>query len=430
MGLFRAVRRKAAPAAGLTLAFVLAIASAAHAAEVVAAEVEGDVNAVTVEQGGTSAFTISVTATGTIRCSATQANPATARFWTAFSVNDAGFTAQDELSDPLPFWANGFCRVTWPGALSPQTVAGRVTASAHAPLGTYMIRLRAVTSTPPGSGEQLLDQSNPFLRITVVEGSDNVPPVVDCSGPNGTQGANGWYTSAVTHACTAHDDGSGLADAGDAAFTLGTAGEGAQSTAARTVADARGNATDAGPFGPYDVDLNDPTVSIASPGNGAAYLLGSSQAASFGCDDSASGVASCEGGTIDTSTVGWHSFTVDATDNAGRAHSVTHTYQVVYDFAGLGFPGTGSPKAGSTLPLSFGLGGVDDLGAVDALSVTPCGGGSASMETPGSSGLRYDREHGVFRVNWKTDKAWAGGCATLAVGLDDGTSHPLTVWFR
>lgn len=83
-------------------------------------------------------------------------------------------------------------------------------------------------------------------------------------------------------------------------------------------------------------DTSAPTITVNLPIDGGQYTIGDAVFASYLCDDGAgSGVATCEGtagnGTaIDTSTVGIHTFVVDATDVAGNtAASTSVTYEIV-----------------------------------------------------------------------------------------------------
>jgi hypothetical protein len=84
------------------------------------------------------------------------------------------------------------------------------------------------------------------------------------------------------------------------------------------------------------VDKTSPTVRISTPADGATFTTGQKVAADFGCTDegSGSGIASGagpagSGAPIDTSSPGVKTFTVDATDAAGNAATLTHTYKVV-----------------------------------------------------------------------------------------------------
>lgn len=85
----------------------------------------------------------------------------------------------------------------------------------------------------------------------------------------------------------------------------------------------------------YTVDDTDPTITLATPPDGATYILNESVAASYSCADTGgSGIATCQGpvasgSPIDTSTVGNHTFTVTAVDNVGNQAVTTHNYEVV-----------------------------------------------------------------------------------------------------
>jgi Ca2+-binding RTX toxin-like protein len=81
-------------------------------------------------------------------------------------------------------------------------------------------------------------------------------------------------------------------------------------------------------------DTTDPTVSIATPQNGASFTQGQTVIADYSCTDGQSGIASCvgpvpDGDPIDTSTVGGpFEFSVTATDVAGNTSTVSHFYAV------------------------------------------------------------------------------------------------------
>ena len=47
-----------------------------------------------------------------------------------------------------------------------------------------------------------------------------------------------------------------------------------------------------------------------------------------------------------------------------------------------------------------------------------------------SEPLRYDRASDTYTFGWKTDKAWAGTCRVLVLGLRDGTVQTVAVQFR
>ena len=79
-----------------------------------------------------------------------------------------------------------------------------------------------------------------------------------------------------------------------------------------------------------------PEVTIDTPADGAVYARGEHVTADYSCADepNGSGLESCvgdvpDGGALDTSTLGEHTFTVEATDRAGNTGSKTVNYTVV-----------------------------------------------------------------------------------------------------
>ena len=50
--------------------------------------------------------------------------------------------------------------------------------------------------------------------------------------------------------------------------------------------------------------------------------------------------------------------------------------------------------------------------------------------TAGASGLKYDAATDQYTYVWKTDKAWAGKCATFSLQLSDGTTHTALFSFK
>ena len=191
-------------------------------------------------------------------------------------------------------------------------------------------------------------------------------------------------------------------------------------------------------------DTIPPTATITSPADGATYTKGQTITASFVCADEAggSGLASCvgtvaDGAVINTTTVGSQTFTVTATDNAGNSLAVTHTYNVVYDFAGFFQPVESMPtlnvmNAGGSVPVKFSLGGNQGssifgpgypVSSPVACDASEPGVVVEETVTAGNSSLGYDTATGQYTYVWKTDRSWKGTCRMLVVRFTDNTQH-------
>jgi hypothetical protein len=112
-----------------------------------------------------------------------------------------------------------------------------------------------------------------------------------------------------------------------------------------------------------------------------------------------------------------------------------------YDFTGFFQPVDNNPavnkaKAGSAIPVKFSLGGDQGLDIFAAgypvTKSATCDLSSSDLieetVTAGGSSLTYDPVTAQYTYVWKTNKAWAGTCRQLVVGLNDGTTH--TAWFN
>lgn len=182
------------------------------------------------------------------------------------------------------------------------------------------------------------------------------------------------------------------------------------------------------------VDRMPPSVTIASPADQAVYKQDQVVTADYVCADrpGGSGVSSCSGsvasgGTIDTSTIGEHTFTVTAETAAHITTTASRTYTVTYDFSGFAPPVAALPtanpwKAGEGVPLKFSLHGnrgSDILAPVSPAWAT-C---DAPITTSAASGsLSYNASLDRYTFLAATDRSWAG-CRDLSVTLRDGTSR-------
>lgn len=312
-----------------------------------------------------------------------------------------------------------------------------------------------MTSVPDGTEDnnastgthEVCDDAGNCVTAGPISGNmvdKKAPQLSGCDSPDGL-----WHASNVTLYCTYTDGGSGPAsqqvdlstniddgveDANAAASANGAQACDAVNNCAATPLDIAGNM----------IDRKDPVITLTTPPDGATYLLNQAVAADYSCADGGSGVATCagtvaDGSNIDT-TIGPHSFTVNATDNVGNSASVTHNYKVIYDFLGFFNPVDNNVvnvvKAGRTIPMKWQLKDANGnyiraLSTVTSITYyqIPCMSETITnpitdtADTSGSSGLRYDLTDEQFIFTWQTAKNFANLCMELRVTLDDGTTH-------
>ncbi|MFE9654453.1 S8 family serine peptidase [Micromonospora sp. NPDC006431] len=195
-----------------------------------------------------------------------------------------------------------------------------------------------------------------------------------------------------------------------------------------------------------DEDVTPPTVTVTGVSQGEQITLGTTVTPACSTTDSDSGVAapaalSITGGP----SVGYFTATCSGgRDRAGnKAAPVSVTYQVVYDWQPFGSPVNADKvnvvKAGSAVPVKFGLGGDQGLAVLASgfpeLHATTCNI-SAAQEvvqqtvTAGASTLTYDPVTKQYQYVWKTDKSLAKTCGRLEVTLIDGTTHSANFQFN
>ncbi|HEV7773131.1 MAG TPA: PxKF domain-containing protein, partial [Conexibacter sp.] len=170
----------------------------------------------------------------------------------------------------------------WIGGVSSGSAAGDLFTGLTDGNGEYRFRVfdgsssgSPGTVTPPaGSGYRAQTVRAPVadgdttlvVRFTPL---DSVAPTVRCDPPS-----IGWHTAEVSVNCTASDAGSGLADPGDASFSLSTSvGDGHEDAAANTdthqVCDRADTCATAGPIGPISVDRAAPAITYSQANDGA-----------------------------------------------------------------------------------------------------------------------------------------------------------------
>jgi hypothetical protein len=177
------------------------------------------------------------------------------------------------------------------------------------------------------------------------------------------------------------------------------------------------------------------------------YSVGQAVNATYTCGSA----ARCEGtvptgSAIDTTTPGLHTFVVQALDTDGTVlASLQRQYAVDFNFNGFFEPVNNQPtlnvaKAGSAIPVKFGLGGnqgldifynstypasqqisCDSTAPLDTIETTVTAGGSS---------LSYDAGTGRYSYVWKTNPAWSGTCRSLVIRTKFGTFHTANFKFK
>jgi hypothetical protein len=301
---------------------------------------------------------------------------------------------------------------------------------------------------------------NVNVQGPVCEPADTTAPSITYStGPASVDGNNGWFvTSPVTltvHASDVDDDVSSIdcAADGNAVSLTNTSGIGSSGTATGdivfsidgghavscTATDSNGNTTDPAVTTEMKLDATDPTITTTAPPDGASYVLNQVVNADYSCSDPTpgSGLLSCvgevaEGSAIDTSTVGSHSLTVNAEDNAGNTNSATSNYTVKYATCQL-YDDTKAHRAGSTAPIKFYLCDADgnDVSSsgivVEATSLQNQDSQAAgTLEDSGhanspDNNFRYDATLGpsggyIFNLSTKSPSPARGPSTSLGTG--------------
>lgn len=242
---------------------------------------------------------------------------------------------------------------------------------------------------------------------------DTTPPTVDLRSPvDGAQVPRGAEV-VVDFSCS--DEGSSGLDS-----CVGTTADGALLDTSSlgpvpvtvTATDAAGNVTVV-THTVTVVDVTAPSISITTPADGAEYARDAVVNADYSCADepNGSGIDTCEGDVvngdpIDTSTLGEHTFTVEATDNAGNPSSNSVTYTVV-DTAGPAIAVT-TPAPGAV----YGLGQVvaadyscsDEAGGSGLATCTGTVPNGASIDTSsvGQKSFKVDATDNAGNASSKT----------------------------
>jgi Thrombospondin type 3 repeat len=221
------IGRTSAALAAASALLVGAGGLAAWAGELVTAEVESTVNDVSVEQGGSTNFTIRLSATGKNACGATS----TATVKTSYAFDAAGTLSTSTPSSAFAFSSPGSgtnCDVTWTSAPIAYGAVASVSADASTPVGSYSVILSeaaGTTATTNSNGTQGKLEDKTATVITVhVTAADSDDDGVPDSTDNCPNAANADQTDSdgdgIGDVCDTTDpdpdtDGDGVLDAND-----------------------------------------------------------------------------------------------------------------------------------------------------------------------------------------------------------------------
>lgn len=265
--------------------------------------------------------------------------------------------------------------------------------------------------------------------------------LIDLTNPtiSGAASTTSWTNQPVAVTFTCADALSRVASCGPNA-TKST--EGANQSVSGTAADNAGNTASTTVSG-INIDLTAPTLSVdGGPADGASYYFGNVPAApTCSARDDLSGL----NGTCSVSgygnTVGQHTVTATAIDNAGNQSTTRRSYTVLaWTLTGFYQPvdmggALNVVKSGSTVPLKFDVfaGAVNQneqttTAAVKSFTtaLVSCPSSTTTDEieitSTGGTSLRYDATAGQFVQNWATPSGQAGKCYRATMMTVDGST--------
>ncbi len=183
------------------------------------------------------------------------------------------------------------------------------------------------------------DGANPFyLRTSWVSPVDKVPPVTNLTLP-----VQEWYNTNVTITLSATDCGTGVQEvhysinggsefiASGSTASINVTNEGCHALSYYSIDNATPANVEVSNQVAFCIDKTPPSITIATPPDGATYYLNMSVTPVYTVSDAGSGVLSSAATSINTATTGSKPFTVSATDKAGNTNSLTYNYTVIAD---------------------------------------------------------------------------------------------------
>jgi hypothetical protein len=280
------------------------------------------------------------------------------------------------------------------------------------------------------------------FRVTV---HDTTAPVIaahvnivaEATGPGGA--SVGYAAPATTDAV----DGAGTASCAPASgstFSLGA------TTVSCNAVDAAGNHAAGTSFTVTVRDTTAPAiaphadVNVVASSNSSAVAAYTTPTATDLVDNTV--IATCTPASGSTFNAGATTVNCSATDHAGNTATSSFKVNVSYAFNGFLQPvdnaSVNTAKAGSAIPVKFGLGGNQGLNVFAtnspaSVDTAQCDG-SATDEvevtvTAGSSSLSYDPGANQYTYVWKTEKNWIG-CRQLRMTFKDGSVRTAMFKFR
>ena len=278
------------------------------------------------------------------------------------------------------------------------------------------------TMDPDGSGQQRVPDGHDWADNDVdwapVPADDTKPTITLDTPADGARVARGAEVLA-DFACADEDGGSGLASCTgtvDDGSAIDTATLGSKTFTVEATDEAGNSRSTSVTY--TVVDETKPTITITTPADGAQIARGANVTPDFACadEDGGSGIESCDGGTVDTSTPGEKTFEVTATDKAGNTRTATSTYTVVNSAPVVRL--TAAPAEvdeGATATYAYEA--TDANG--DALEITESCGDATRINTPeaDSFACRFGDGPGSARVSVTADdgNADSADAATVAI---------------
>jgi hypothetical protein len=259
---------------------------------------------------------------------------------------------------------------------------------------------------------------------------DATAPTINHSLSPAANGA-GWNNTDVLVDYSCSDATSGVASCGPDE----TLSEGANQSSTGNATDNAGN-TASDTVSNINIDKTDPLVSlVGGPANGSSHYFGSVPGApTCTASDALSGLnGACSVSGYGT-TVGNHTVTASATDNADNTNSASNSYTVLaWTLNGFYAPVDKGihniMKAGQTVPLKFeifsGSTELTDTSVIQTfqqkIACAPGAGDDIEQFATGSTSLRYDTTSGQFIFNWKAPSQ-KNTCYKVTMTTLDGSS--------